>query len=81
MVYKLHVQLLKKNYAKPASFGLSSRRYVLGPYWQLAEEWDKTIIWTFIKSKEHSSFKNNIWDGDLADMLLIFIVNMLCKFI
>ena len=31
----------------------------------------KPIIRNFEKRKVHSSFKSNIWDADLADMLLI----------
>ena len=38
---------------------------------QLAEELNKPIIRKFKKEKVHSSFKNNIWGADLADMQLI----------
>ena len=59
---------------------------------QLAEELHKPIITKFKKRKVYSSFKENIWSGDLADMqsiskfnegfrfllcVLIFLVNML----
>ena len=37
----------------------------------LAEELQKPIIWTFKKRKVHSSFIDNIWVADLADMQLI----------
>ena len=38
---------------------------------ELAEELHKTIIKKFKKRKLHSSFINNIWGADLADMQLI----------
>ena len=38
---------------------------------KLAEELHKTIIRKFEKRKVHSSFKDNIWGADLADMQLI----------
>ena len=37
---------------------------------QLAEELHKPIIKNFKRRKVHSSFKDNIWDVDLADMQL-----------
>ena len=37
----------------------------------LAEELNKPIIGKFEKRKVHSSFKENIWGVDLADMQLI----------
>ena len=40
---------------------------------QLTEEFYKPIIKNFEKRKVHSSFKDNIWDTDLADLKL-------CKF-
>ena len=57
------------------------------PNEQLAEEFHEQIIKKFKKRKVYSSFKDNIWDADLADMqsisklgiyyvLLIFLVNM-----
>ena len=36
--------------------------------WQLAEELHKRIIRKFQKRKVYSSFKDNIWGADLADM-------------
>ena len=42
---------------------------------QLAEELHKLIIRTFKKRKEHSSFMDNVWDADLADMQLISKLN------
>ena len=63
---------------------------------QIANELHKTIIRKFKKRKVYSSFRDNIWDEDLADMqllskfnkgfsfyyvLLIFLVNMLGLFL
>ena len=63
---------------------------------QLADELHKSIIRKFKKRKVYSSFSDNVWDADLADMqllskfdkgfrfyyvLLIFIVNMLGLFL
>ena len=50
---------------------------------QLAEELHKPIIKNFKRSKVYSSFKDNIWGVDLADMQLITrynkgIRNILC---
>ena len=38
---------------------------------QIAEELHKPIIKKFKRRKVHSSFKDNIWDADLAEMQLI----------
>ena len=38
---------------------------------QLADELHKPIIRTFKKRKVYSSFKDNVWGADLADMQLI----------
>ena len=38
---------------------------------QLANELHKPIIWKFKKRKVYSSFKDNIWGVDLADIQLI----------
>ena len=38
---------------------------------ELAEEFPKPLIRKFKKRKVHSSFKDNIWDDDLANMQLI----------
>ena len=62
---------------------------------QLAEELHKPVIRKFKKGKVYSSFRDNIWGADLADMqllskfldldfyyvLLIFLVNMLGLFL
>ena len=52
---------------------------------QLANELHKPIIRKFEKRKEYSSFKDNIWGVDLADMQLISKCNkgiryLLCAF-
>ena len=38
------------------------------PNYQLANELHKPIIWKFKKRKVYSSFRDNIWGVDLADM-------------
>ena len=63
---------------------------------QLANELHKTNTKKFVKRKVNSSFKDNIWGADLADMqliskfnkklrfyyvLLIFLVNILGLFL
>ena len=42
---------------------------------QLAEELHKPMIRKFEKRKVHSSFRDNIWGADLADMQLISTFN------
>ena len=48
---------------------------------QLAEELHKPIIRKFKKIKVHSSFKDNIWGADLADMQLISKFNKGFRFL
>ena len=48
---------------------------------QLADELHKPIIRKFKKRKEYSSFKDNIWDVDLADMQLISKHNKKIKYL
>ena len=48
---------------------------------QLAEELHKPIIRNFKKRKVYSSFKDNIWDVDLADMTLISKFNKGIKYL
>ena len=48
---------------------------------QLGEELHKPIIRKFKKRKVHSTFKDNIWDADLADMQLIIRYNKGIKFL
>ena len=43
---------------------------------ELAEELRKPIIRKFEKQKVHSSFMDNIWDSDLANMQLISKFNI-----
>ena len=48
---------------------------------QLAEELHKTVIRKFKKRKVYSSFKDNIWGADLADMQLINKFNKGIRFL
>ena len=48
---------------------------------QLAEELEKPIIRKFKKRRVYSSFKVNIWGGDLADIQLISEFNKGIKFL
>ena len=48
---------------------------------QLADELHKPIIRKFKKRKVHSSFRNNIWGADLADMQLLSKFNKGFRFL
>ena len=48
---------------------------------QLAEEIHRPIIRTFKKRKVYSTFKDNIWGADLADMQLISKFNKGFRFL
>ena len=48
---------------------------------QLAEELHKSIMRKFRKRKVHSTFKDNIWGADLADMQLISRCNKGIRFL
>ena len=48
---------------------------------ELAEELHKPIIRKFNKRKIHSSFIDNIWGANLADMQLIIIFNKGFRFL
>ena len=48
---------------------------------QLAEEVHKTIIRKFKKIKVYSTFKDNIWGADLADIQLISKCNKGFRFL
>ena len=48
---------------------------------QLAEEFHKTIIKKLKKTKVYSTFKDNIWGADLADMQLINKFNKRFRFL
>ena len=48
---------------------------------QLAEELHKLSIRKFKKRKVHSTFKDNIWGADLADMQLISKFNKGFRFL
>ena len=63
MVYKV----FDKRSAKGSGFAIKQSE-------QLAKKLHKPIIRKFEKRKIHSSFKDNIWGADLADMQSI------CKF-
>ena len=47
----------------------------------LAEEFHKPIITNFKRRKVYSSFKDNIWGADLADMTLISKFNRRIKYL
>ena len=49
--------------------------------YQLANEFHKPIIRKFIKRKNYSGFKGNIWGADLADMQLISKFNKGFRFL
>ena len=51
------------------------------PNEQLAEELHKTTIREFKKRKVYSTFKDDIWDTDLADMQLISTFNKRFRFL
>ena len=48
---------------------------------QLANELHKPIIRKFEKRKVYSTFKDNIWDADLADMQLLSKYNKGIRFL
>ena len=48
---------------------------------QLAKELPKTIIKTFRKCKTYSSFRDNIWGADLADVQLMNKYNKEIRFL
>ena len=48
---------------------------------QLAEELHKPIVKNFKRKKVYSSYKDNIWDVDLADMTLISKFNKGIKYL
>ena len=48
---------------------------------ELPEELHKPIIRKFKKRKVHSTFINNIWDADLADIQLISKLNGRLRFL
>ena len=60
MVYKFFNEKIKRSDVKNS---LNNK--------QLAEELHKPIIKNFKRKKVYSSFKDNIWGVDLADMTLI----------
>ena len=51
------------------------------PNYQLANELHKSIIKNFKKRKIYSSFRDNIWDVDLADVKLLSKYNKGTKYL
>ena len=78
MVYKFFDKMLKGSginmEAKPVR-----RTYANNE--KLAEELNKPITRNFKKRTVYSGFKDNIWDADLADMLLISKFNKGFRFL
>ena len=58
-------------------FDKKSRGAIIKENQQLANELHKPIIRKFRKRKVYSSFKDNIWGVDLADMQLVNITKEL----
>ena len=52
-------------------------------WWSKQTKLYKTIIRQFVKRKVYSSFKNNIWGADIANMQLIskYIKHFNCSFV
>ena len=69
MVYKVFDQKISGGAATLANKSAIKIENV--PNKEFAEELHEPIIRKFNKRKVHSPFKDNIWDGDLADMQLI----------
>ena len=65
---------------KPKASGIAIKN-VIAHNQQLAEELHKPIIKKFKKRKVYSSFKDNIWGADLADMQLIKKFNKAIRFL
>ena len=59
----------------------SSGSSINEPNYQLAEELHKPIIRKFKKRKVYSSFRDNIWGVDLADMQLLSKYNKGIKYL
>ena len=69
MVYKFFEKKASNTGATKFTGGAIKNKIM--PNHQLAEELQKSIFKKFKKQKVFSSFKNNIWRADLADMQLI----------
>ena len=76
MVYKF----LDKNFARVNTSGGALKSETISKQ-QLAEELRKPINRKFLKSKIYSSFKDNIWGANLADMQLISKYNIRIRFL
>ena len=51
------------------------------PNYQLASEFHKPIFWKFRKRKVYSSFRDNTWGVDLADMQSLSKYNKRIKYL
>ena len=72
MVYKFFDSKVASPYKKSVGSGPKRVNTKITPQnEQLADELHKPIIRKFKKRKVYSTFKNNIWDVDLADMQLL----------
>ena len=66
---------------KASGSGLSHTSKSMSPNEQLAEELNKAIIRKCRKRKVYSTFKNDIWGADLADMQLVSKFNKRFRFL
>ena len=64
-------EFFNKKSASLADKSVSGSGVAMLQYEELAEELHKLIIKTFLERTVSSSFKDNIWGADLADMQLI----------
>ena len=62
---------------KSQGTGLANNKEII----QLADELHKPIVRKFNKRKVHSSFRDNIWGADLADMQLLTKFNKGFRFL
>ena len=63
------------------SFSTHTGKRIYSENQQLAEELHRSIIKTFEKSEVHSTFKDNIWGGDLENIQLISKCNKRPRFL
>ena len=75
MVYNFFDKVSAGNVAKHVSTKITPQNQ------QLAKELHKPIIRKFEKRKVYSTFKDNIWDADLADMQLLSKYNKGIRFL
>ena len=74
MVYKFFATKTSSPDRKTVGSGINQNM-------KLANELHKPIIRKFNKRKVYSSFKDNIWDADLADMQLLSKFNKGIKYL